>query len=183
MPLSLLLSIGKFKKVLTSSPPYLLWLGTNDFFVFFFALQGKQNKFVCSFFERIYGAPKLLLVLSKLSDLYTFSLHLWLHLIKTSLVLITGWTGSFLLSINYGTCGISTAKEKRNSLYKMNELQRQSGKPWSRKYAHAICKVLHAYLQCSAYFDFKLHNRFICHFLSAIRSKFLGSYATFLCYI
>ena len=46
---------------------------------------------------------------------------------------------------NSGTYGISTTKEKRNSLYKMNELQRQSGKPWSRKYAHAICKVLHAY--------------------------------------
>ena len=84
--------------------------------------------------------------------------------------------GSFLLSIIPGTYGIITTKEKRNSLYKMNELQRQSAKPWSRKYAHAICKV-------HAYFDFKLHNRFICHFLFAIRSKFLGFYVTFLCNI
>ena len=35
-------------------------------FVCFFAFHGKQNKLICSFFGRIYGEPKLLLVFSNL---------------------------------------------------------------------------------------------------------------------
>ena len=42
-------------------------------FVCFFAFHGKQNKFVRLFFGWIYGAPKLLLVLSDLDHRYILS--------------------------------------------------------------------------------------------------------------
>ena len=46
----------------------------NDFVLFaFFAFHGKQNKFVCSFFRKIYGAPKLLLVLPDLKLYFFFN--------------------------------------------------------------------------------------------------------------